>query len=162
MLTVSAMCQNCLCRMFNKSQSIWNVHIPNWTDEIADLSQEAINIALLTVPGSEKLHIQKVFVLLHQKTWCHVLTHCEELAVANTRLDGCYTDDLTFKIPFPGVLLATSLTTASCQDMQEGDWKTGERHLDARASAKAILQFPHCLTSYYLQALCLEKRHMKQ
>jgi len=125
-------------------------------------SVEAIghaNMALLAATGCDALHEQKVSLLASLKRWREAIGHCERLAATKTKLDGCYTDDLTMKAPFPGLPAAKHLTADFFGDTREEDMKGAEMKLNSKAAAEAVLRLPHGIAAYYLRALRLEERY---
>ena len=118
-----------------------------------------VKMALCTAPGCAALHEEKVSLLAKLRRWYEVLSHCERLAVVNTKLDGCFPEDLTSKHPFLGVPLAQYLVSEFFGDSKEDDPKVAKLTLSSKATPEAILRMSHSMAEYYVRALRLEERY---
>ena len=118
-----------------------------------------VKMALSTATGCEKLHEMKVSLLSSLRRWREVSSHCERLAASNTQLDGCFTEDLEAKFPFPGVTPAHFLSDQFFSGTREEDLQGAELKLNSKAAAEAVLRLPHGMMRFYLRALRLEERY---
>ena len=99
-----------------------------------------VNMALSTATGCAALHEQKVSLLANLKRWREVASHCDRLAAANTKLDGCFSVDLASKNPFLGVPPAKFLTPDFFGDSREDYVQGAELKLNSKATAEAVLR----------------------
>eukprot|EP00934_Nitzschia_sp_Nitz4_P001247 Nitzschia sp. Nitz4//scaffold177_size45885//5509//9573//NITZ4_007202-RA/size45885-processed-gene-0.46-mRNA-1//-1//CDS//3329539046//1247//frame0 len=118
-----------------------------------------INTALLTATKCELLHTKKVEVLASLKRWREIGCFCERLAAENVAVDGCFTEDLVNRHPFPGVPPARYLSTDFFGEAREDTIQGAELKLNSKAMADAILRLPVSLLPTYLRSLRLEERY---
>jgi curved DNA-binding protein CbpA len=118
-----------------------------------------VNMALSTATGCDLLHEQKVTLLASLRRWREVASHCERLAATNTKLDGCFNEDLASKHPYLGVPPAKHLTPDYFGESREDELRGAETKLNSKAAAEAVLRIPHSMTPYYIRSLRLEERY---
>jgi tetratricopeptide (TPR) repeat protein len=117
-----------------------------------------VNMALSKATGCDLLHKNKVTLLARLNRWRAVASHCERLAATNTKLDGCFREDLASKHPYLGVPPAKHLTPDYFGDSEEDQLQGAERILKPEAAAEAVLRIPDSMRLCYIRSLRLEER----
>jgi tetratricopeptide (TPR) repeat protein len=125
--------------------------------EALDLVEKALSEKMAC--GCNTLHEQKVSLLANLKRWRELASHCERLAAENTKLDGCFAEDLASKQPFLGVPPAKFLGPEIFDGSSENDFVGAAIKLNSKAVSDAILRIPHQMAPYYVRALRLEERY---